>query len=503
VTVASVEEASRAGGTQGARTNVVLIVADDMGWGDLGCYGATKIPTPAMDALAAEGLRATDCHAASALCTPSRYAILTGRYAWRSPLKWHVLFGHAPSILEPDRPTLASVLRQAGYATGAFGKWHLGIGWRFKDGRHWSAFDPGSPLGLDVDDGSNVDYAAGFGDGPIERGFDRFFGITGSLDMQPYCYLDQDRTLGIPTIPKRAYYPQQKPGYQVDEWREEEVDARFTAEACSWMTRQARSGRPFLCYLPLSAPHRPCMPPEPFRGASAAGPRGDMVCVFDDCVGKVTALLDTLGVAENTVVIATSDNGAELTDVDGESYGHLPNGPWRGQKADIWEGGHRQPFIARWPGRIAPGTVTSQLFGLIDLLPTLASATGAALPAGAAEDGMDVLDVLASQQQSPRSSLVHHSGYGVFGLRAEAWKLAMGAGSGGFSQPKGRPCDSGFQDGQLYDLVHDPAETRNLWSQHRELVEAMYEQLKGVTRGPGSGLCFDVFADPQRPRRGS
>ena len=483
------DEASR------SRPNIVLVVADDMGWGDLGCYGATKIATPAMDRIASEGIRATDCHSASAVCTPSRYALMTGRYAWRGPLKRHVLFGHAPAIIEQDRPTLATVLRGAGYSTGAFGKWHLGLGWRFHDGRQWSAFEPGSPLRAEVDDGSNVDYAAGFADGPIERGFDRFFGMTGSLDMPPYCFLDQDKTVGIPNISKIVRYPGyslQPPGLQVPGWNEEDVDERFVEQACSWMRSEVASPRPFFCYLPLSAPHRPCRPPARSRGKSAAGPRGDMVCVVDWAVGKVVALLEELGVADDTLLIVTSDNGADLADYDGETYGHRSNGEWRGQKADIWEGGHREPFIARWPGCIPAGVVTDELFGLIDLLPTLATLTGATVPAGAAEDALDVSPVLLGSGPSRRTSLVHHSLNSTFSLRDGRWKVVMGVGSGGFTDPDESRSSALRSDGQLYDLAEDPHEEVNLWTARPEIVERLYGELKRIARSPASGLSFDV-----------
>ena len=487
------------GSTRDKRPHVVLIVADDMGYGDLGCYGATKVPTPSMDALAVGGVRATDCHAASAVCSPSRYAILTGRYAWRGPLKRHVLFGHAPTIIETDRPTIASVLRDAGYATGAFGKWHLGLGWRFKDGRRWSAFEPGAPLLAEVDDGTNVDYAAGFTDGPAERGFDRFFGIAGSIDMPPYCFLDQDGTVGLPSEPKRVLHPAygyQRPGLQTPDWEEETVDVRFTEEACRWIRAQARGTCPFFCYIPLSAPHRPCLPPEFARGLSQAGPRGDSVCVVDWAVGQVASLLDELGIADDTLLVVTSDNGAELCDVDGLTHGHHANGSWRGRKADIFEGGHREPFIARWPARIPAGTVTDELMGLVDLLPTIAAAAGAPVPKAAAEDAFDVLGVLTGEApRTPRTTLVHHSLGATFSLRQAEWKLVMGTGSGGFSQPVGHPCGPAFSEGQLYNLQQDPAETKNLWHAHPEMVWNMYAALKGIARGPASGMSFDALQE--------
>lgn len=477
------------------RPNIVLVLADDMGWGDLGCYGATKVPTPEMDKLASHGLRATDCHSASAVCTPSRYALLTGRYAWRSPLKRHVLFGHAPAIIEASRPTLASVLREAGYATGAFGKWHLGLGWRFKDGRRWDAFDPGAPLVAEVDDGSNIDYEAGFGDGPTERGFDRFFGICGSLDMGPYCYLSQDRAVVIPSKPKEVLYPaygRQRPGMQAEGWREQEVDSRFTEEACSWISEQVKANKSFFCYLALSAPHRPCLPPSFAKGKSSAGPRGDMVCVVDWAVGELARLLDDLRLTEDTLVIVTSDNGADNADYDGNTYGHRSNGHWRGQKGDVFEGGHRVPFLARWPGHIPQGAVTRELFSLVDLLPTLASAAGTRVPSGAAEDAYDVLEVLRGDAASPRSFLVHHSLNATFCLRSGDWKLVMGSGSGGFSDPVGKPCDVSHAEGQLYDLESDPAEAQDLWANRQDLVKDLYGELKRLAKGPASGLSYDV-----------
>ena len=477
------------------RANVVLVLADDMGWGDLGCYGAAKIHTPAMDRLAAEGVRATDCHAASAVCTPSRYAILTGRYAWRGPLKQGVLWGHSPAIIEAGRPTLASILREAGYATGAFGKWHLGLGWHFRDGRVLDAAEPGTPLVAmaEVDDGSNVDYSAGFAGGPTTLGFDRFFGMTGSLDMPPYCFLDQDHTLGIPDQPKAVYLHKQRRGLQVADWHEESVDTRFTEEACSWIRLQAAANVPFFCYLALSAPHRPCVPPSFARGSSQAGARGDMVGVVDWAVETVLKLLDELDLAADTLVIVTSDNGAVLADVDGDTHGHRANGDWRGQKADIWEGGHREPFVARWPGRVPPGSVTDEVFGLVDLMATIATATRVEVPHQAAEDSVDILDVLTGGPgPSPRRSLVLHSFDGTFSLRHDRWKLVMGSGSGGFSEPFGHHCDDICVEGQLYDLSEDPAETHNLWFEQPEVVDRLYGELKGLARGPASGLSFDV-----------
>jgi arylsulfatase A-like enzyme len=481
--------------------NVVVVLTDDMGWGDLGCYGAEKIPTPAMDRVAREGVRATDCHSASALCTPSRYALLTGRYAWRGPLKKWVTPGHGPAIIERDRPTVASILARAGYATGAFGKWHLGLDWCFRDGRVVDPFAPGSSFHQDLEANSwQVDYSRPFGGGPLELGFERFFGIAGSLDMPPYCFLSQDRTVGIPSMEKEVYHPQQRWGLQVPDWDERRVDERFVSEACEWLGEAVSTDRPFFCYLALSAPHRPCLPPEFVAGRSAAGPRGDMVCVVDWAVGQVLDTLDALGVSEDTLLILTSDNGAPLADADGETYGHLANGDWRGQKADIWEGGHREPFLARWPGRIPADSSADGLMCLSDLMATVAAATGVVVPEGAGQDSVNVLGMLrGAQGPSRRQTVVHHSGDGMFSYRSGHWKVIFGSGSGGFSEPKGQLCDIRFPQGQLYDLASDPREECNLWDEQPQVVEELYGELKQVVRTTASGLSFDIRLSPAGP----
>jgi len=492
--------------------NVVVVLADDMGWGDLGCYGSTAIPTPNIDQLAQQGLRLTDCHSASAVCTPSRYALMTGRYSWRGPLKNFVLMGHGPALIEPSRPTLASVLHDAGYATGAFGKWHLGLGWRHRDGRVRDAFSPGAVLHDDVvtDRGDDIDYATPFEGGPLALGFGRFFGIAGSLDMPPYCFLDQDRTLGIPAIEKQQFFAEQRPGFQTDYWREDDVDVRFVSELVHWL--RGRGNQPFFGYLALSSPHRPCVPPAFVQGRSSAGARGDAVCVVDWAVGEVMQCLRDLGAADDTLVIVTSDNGAltHFTDDTGGSS-HKPNGDWRGQKGDLWDGGHREPFVAYWPGHIPPGTVRDDPVCLTDVFPTVAAAAGIELPAGAAEDGVDVLEVLCGGSGVDRErAIVHHSLAGRFAIRRGRWKAIFTLGSGGgfseptidslFSSAAGTPhlspvWDVDHPEGQLYDVVADPYETTNRWDADRGVVAELYDDLKKICADESSGLPFDVRLD--------
>lgn len=485
------------------KPNIVVVLADDMGWGDLGCYGSA-IPTPNIDRLAAEGVRATNAHSASAVCTPSRYALMTGRYAWRGPLKSFVLMGHGPALIEPERPTLASVLKEQGYATGAFGKWHLGLGWRHTDGSVRSAFEPGAQLHDDVetDYGRDIDYAAPFTDGPLERGFDRFFGIAGSLDMPPYAFLDQDRTVGIPDREKERYLTEQRPGLQVEGFDEGEADVAFAREAVAFIERQ---DGPFLCYLATSAPHRPNVPPPFIRGRSRLGDRADGVCLVDWMVGEVVGALERRGILDDTLVIVTSDNGAVVyfTD-DGDLRLHRPNGDWRGQKGDLWDGGHREPFIARWPARIPARSVIDSPLCLTDVLPTAAAAAGVEVTV---EDGQNLLEVLAGDGVvDPDRPLVHHSLSGRFAVRAGRWKAIFSVGSGGgFSdrsisrlfdgsgEPlEAAPWDAAHPEGQLYDMESDPQETTNLWGEHPELVASLYDSLREICRDATSGLPFDV-----------
>ena len=453
----------------GRRPNIVVFVADDLGWGDAGCYGGTAIPTPVIDGLAADGLRFTDCHAASAVCTPSRYGLLTGEYPWRSPLQAGVLGGTDPSILRGGQPTLATVLRAAGYRTGAFGKWHLGLGWTHRDGTTRSAFDDGFRSDMQAS-GCDVDYSRPFVEGPLDHGFDRFFGIAGSLDMPPYCYLEQDRTVGIPDREKQPLVTSQRPGPQVEGWEDDRVDVDIARVACDWIRDQS-GGEPFFAYIASAAPHRPCVPPAFVRGLSEAGARGDAVCLVDWMVGQVRDVLRVTGVADDTVIVFTSDNGAPMIfPEDGDVQRHRPNGAWRGQKADAWEGGHRVPLIVAGPG-VEPGVVDAPVT-LLDVLPTVALLAGAPAPSGGVQDGR-VLTGLAGAVDGPGRVIGQQAFDGALVLREDAAKANLSTGSGGFSEPVGRPVAASSDDGQFYDLHRDPGETENLWATRRGDATAM------------------------------
>ena len=450
----------------GQRPNIVLILADDMGYGDLKSYNPdSKIPTPHMDRLAAEGVRFTDAHSPSGVCTPTRYGLLTGRYAWRTPLKRGVLNGYSPMLIEPGRLTLPAMLKARGYRTAAIGKWHLGLG-----------------------EAEPADFSKRFTAGPVSAGFDYFYGIPASLDMAPYLYVENDRATAAPTghIAASAMRRHGGGGF----WREGPIAPGFSHEgvlpelaekAVSFIGKQTPGG-PFFLYLPLAAPHTPWMPTPAFRGRSGAGPYGDFVVQVDVVVGQVLAALEGAKVSGDTLVILTSDNGAHWLPADIEKYGHRANGPLRGQKADIWEGGHRVPFIVRWPGVVRAGGVRDDLAGLVDVFATAADITGAELPKTAGEDSVSLLPALRGEQRaSPiRQTLVHHSSDGTFAIRDGRWKLAMALGSRGFSEPRGATPAPGEPKGQLYDLEADPGEQRNLWLEKPEIVQRLTEVLEAI-----------------------
>ncbi len=463
-----------------ANPNIIYIMADDMGYGDLGCYGATRIPTPNMDRIAAEGVRFTDAHSASAVCTPSRYAVMTGRYCWRAGVERWVLGGFGAPLIEPGRMTVASLLKQSGYATAAVGKWHLGLDWARADGSRDTVIDFGNPAWSI--DGFDLDFRLPIGGSPTTLGFDSFFGIAGSLDMPPYCFIENERTVGVPDREKEIYYNQQRRGPQTAGWRDDMVDVTFAQKAVEFIERRTRStpDQPFFLYLTPSAPHRPCdVRPEFVVGQSDAGDRGDMVVLVDWMVGQVLDALDRLGIADDTLIMVTSDNGGRLTCADGNDYDHRTNGALRGQKADIWDGGHREPLVARWPARIAPGVVSDALICLSDLLATCADITGAELPIGAGEDSISFLPALLDPSVPGRSSAIHHSGDGLFSIRRGHWKLIAGLGSGGFSEPVLAEPQPGGPLGQLYNLRDDPAEADNVWLDHPAVVEELTALLQG------------------------
>jgi len=467
--------------------NVIYILADDMGIGDVSCYNPHAAwQTPNLDRLAAEGMRFDDAHSSSAVCTPSRYSILTGRYAWRSWLKRGVVGGFTPSLVEPGRMTVASYLKEQGYRTACVGKWHLGLDWVRQGEEEWQ-----------------VDYTQPFGGGPCDHGFDSWFGISASLDMAPYVYL-RDRE--VEQLPDRmdpgrsAKFPVSagnqifwREGMIAPDFRHEEVMPRCTAECCQLIREQKES--PFFIYYALPAPHTPIVPTPEFQGKTDTNPYGDFCAQVDAEVGQILEALDETGQAENTLVVFTSDNGCspQANYPELAMFGHNPSLIYRGHKADIYEGGHRIPLLARWPRGMQAGATTDETVCLSDLLATVAEILQVPLPDSAGEDSVSNLPLWQGVEldQPLRESTVHHSIDGSFSIRQGRWKLELCPGSGGWSYPKPGVDDTDDMPSmQLYDLDHDVRERFNVIERHPEVVEPLKVLLrKYVDEGrstPGS-----------------
>ncbi len=462
------------------RPNVVYIFADDMGYGDVSCLNEkAAFRTVHLDRLAAEGLRFTDAHASSSVCTPSRYSVLTGRYNWRSVLKRGVTGGYSRPILEKGRLTVPALLREKGYRTACVGKWHLGLEWRLKDGGVAATYQ----------DEEEVDFGAPITDGPTEHGFDRFFGISASLDMPPYVYIENDRATAVPTrrfegADGKAFM---RPGRIGDDFRPEEVLPALTDRVERLVAEYAQGDAPFFIYFPLPAPHTPILPTEAFQGRSGTNAYGDFCLQVDDTVGRVMAALERHGVDENTIVVFAADNGCSpMADFDElAAFGHRPSHVFRGMKADIFEGGHRIPLLVRWPDAIRGGRETGETVCLVDLMATLAEIVGYVLPPDAAEDSVSNLPLWTETGAGPvREATVHHSVNGSFSIRQGRWKLEMCPDSGGWSFPRsGRPEESaGLPPIQLYDLSRDIGERENVQAEHPDVVARLTALLTRYVR---------------------
>jgi arylsulfatase A len=476
------------------KPNIVYILADDLGYGDVQCYNPQrgKIPTPNLDRLAADGMRFTDAHTGSSVCTPTRYSVLTGRYAWRTHLQSGVLGGFSPPLIASGRMTVASLLKQHGYQTAVIGKWHLGLNWQNKKD---SNSDDSNPQPKDK--GSDVDWTKPILNSPTTLGFDYFYGIAASLDMPPFVFIENDRVTAFPTTEKKWG----RSGPAAENFEAEAVMPELTRKAADWIEQRAATQKPFFLYLAYSAPHTPILPTKEWRGKSGLTPYADFMMQTDAAVGELLAILQRTGLATNTLVIFTSDNGCSPAAGMGalQTKGHHPSGPWRGAKADIWEGGHRVPFIARWPSRVKAGTTSDETICLSDLLATSAALVGAKLPDNAGEDSVSFLPALLGEKHSRplREATVHHSIDGRFAIRQGSWKLALCPGSGGWSAPRDNEATTKqFPGVQLYDLTADPGETNNVQAAHPDLVTRLTGLLeKFVADGrstPGAKQSNDV-----------
>ena len=483
-----------------SKPNILLVYADDMGFGEVSAYNPerNKVPTPNIDRLAAQGMLFTDAHSSSAVCTPSRYALLTGRYHWRSRLQSGIVGLWGASLIAPDRLTLGDLVREHGYQSDIVGKWHLGWDWPIPGGRR-NLLDGSKAQDIPATVEQRTFWKELFSQeipgGPVDRGFDRYFG-TDVPNWPPFCFIENRRTVGIPGefLPVRLFLNNQasNQGPALEGWAFEPILPALRDRTVEWIREYAKSDKPFFHYMSLTSPHTPIAPNEEWQGKSGLGAYADFVMETDAVVGQVLAALDESGLADNTLVIFTTDNGtapyigvAEL-----EAKGHFPSGPLRGYKADAWEGGHRVPFIVRWPGRVAPGTRCDQLVHQADIFATVAGILDHELPPDAGEDSFSLLPLFRDPANSVREHAVSHSIRGVPALRRGPWKMIFGRGSGGWGQ------GADHHPAQLYNLADDIGESRNLYAEKPEIVAeltALMERLVAEGRStPGPKQNNDV-----------
>ncbi len=463
--------------------NIIYVLADDLGYGDLSCYNEQgEIPTPYLDQLTQNGVRFTDAHSSSAVCTPTRYSTLTGRYNWRTRLKSGVLTGKSKALIPNDRTTVASLLKQHGYRTGFVGKWHLGWDWGLTTdtlgGTGWQA--------VDFD---NMDFSKPIKNNPNDLGFDYAYGHSGSLDMAPYVYVENGKVTAIPdtvTVDTGKYTWWRK-GPTAPDFVHEQVTPHFFEKAIEFIENEKDSS--FFLYLALPSPHTPILPTEEWLGKSELNPYADFVMMIDDYMGKLKATLVEQGIDQNTIIVFTSDNGCSPQadfEILGEK-GHDPSYVFRGHKADIYEGGHRVPYIVHWPAQIKGNRTSDQFVCSTDLMATCAAIVGASLQDNEGEDSYSFLPILqGTDGQTEREDIIHHSINGSFAIRKGDYKLIMSAGSAGWSYPTPKQVQA--QDSlppiQLYNLQDDPAETQNLQATESAQVEALKALLSSyITQG--------------------
>ncbi|MBN8734171.1 MAG: arylsulfatase [Acidobacteria bacterium] len=446
--------------------NIVVILSDDLGWGSLNCYGADPrlVRTPNIDRLATEGVRFTDANTPSSVCSPSRYALMTGRYCWRTSATSGVLGITSPLHIEPDRLNMASLLKSAGYSTAAIGKWHLGYGT------------------------GKTDYTKPIQPGPLDIGFDYHYGVPQNHGDATGIYVRNRETVGLrsTTVQPSGKTPYGRPflGFDAPHRVDENVMDELTTDAIQWLERQ-NAHTPFFLYFTPVAIHYPYTPSKNVRGSSQAGLYGEWIHELDLSVGRILAALDRLGFTDNTLVVFSSDNGGVLlTEGDGPEAqavraGLRMNGPWRGRKHSIYQGGFRVPFLARWPGKVKPGTTCAETINLADMLATTSAILGRPLPpaTAAAGDSVNVLPALLGRKlRKPlRDSMISHSVEGVFAIRQGPWKYIEGKPAAGVANiPDLR---KGEMTPQLYNLRDDPGETNDLLRDNREVAARLADLL--------------------------
>lgn len=466
--------------------NVVIILADDLGYGDTQPFNPNSaIPTPNFTRLAEEGMVFTDAHSGSGVCTPTRYGLLCGRYAWRTRLKRGVLGGYSKPLVDLDQQTFAGQLQKVGYHTMVIGKWHLGLGWQ------WNGKVPEkAQIGWQTGQYEGVNYEKPITDGPLNHGFSSCYLYPASLDMSPYVFINDNQVEVVPTrMMKASPFPEfYRKGETFEDFRVEDVLGRLTRKAQAYIEAQSKEENPFCLYLPITAPHKPVSPSESFIGNTKLGPYGDFITEVDWAVGQVLKTLDETGEADNTIVIVTSDNGSFMYSLDDEKEDHVgnnkvqgfyaknhqANGVLRGTKADVWEAGHRVPFYVRWPKKMPDelkSTRCDETICLTDILATVCNISGADFDPKASPDTFDFSGIITgSKKKFERPPVINHSAGGTFAIRVNNWKLVLGNGSGGRQKPKGAPFGKPYQ---LFDLSQDLSETNSVLDDHQEMAKEM------------------------------
>jgi arylsulfatase A-like enzyme len=469
------------------KPNIIYILADDLGYGDVSCLNKdSKISTPNIDKLAKEGMSFMDAHSNSAVCTPTRYGILTGRYAWRTRLQNGVLWGYDTMLISKNRTTIASMLKGIGYQTACIGKWHLGLGWQ-------------------KNESGKVDFTRPLTNGPTQVGFDYFYGIPSSLDIPPYFYIENTAITATSIDSTKGNNGKGfwRAGPAGNDFKHTEVLSHFTDKAISFIDKQASSGQPFFLYFPLTSPHTPILPSDKYLGKTGTNAYGDFVAMTDDLVGRISEAVDRAGIGSNTIIVFTSDNGASpMSDFkELAAVGHYPSYIYRGTKADIFEAGHRVPFIIKWPGVVKGGTENRSTICLTDFLATMADRFQIQLKDDEGEDSYSILPLLLQQKGYQRKSTVHHSIDGKFSIREGRWKLILAQGSGGWSSPTEKEArERNLPAVQLYDLEKDIAETDNVAAMNPVVVRQLSRMLEKIIEDgrstKGKGQANDVEVKP-------
>ena len=478
------------------KPNVIIILADDMGYGDVSGnnpYARTK--TPNIDKMAQNSVVFTDAHSGGAVCTPSRYGLITGRYYFRVP-QHHEFLGYLPPLIEQGRETIGSLMQRAGYTTSAIGKWHLGLNWQLKDSSKAQIPE------RDDKTATNTDFSKDVSGGPNSLGFNYSYLLPASLDMPPYVFVKNNHVIdpdvmltadAYPkTLPETAFVWDRKYTNENDVywergvwWRNGEMSKSFKMENCldtlvnqgiSFIKNQAHNNpqKPFMLYLALTGPHTPWMPNKNFKGTSVMGTYGDFISQIDNYVAQINALLKNLNIDKNTIVIFASANGAPWAEDDIQVYGHQSNYTRRGQKGDIWDGGHHIPLIVKWPEQIKERFKYTQTVSLVDFMATFAELTGQPIKKNYGEDSFSFYKVLKSRSVVPvRDQIIYISSRNMLAIKKDDWKFVDGLGSGGFTEPGKLKPVKGGPLGQLYNLKTDPLEKNNLYRQYPAKVKEL------------------------------